>query len=208
MYDVVGWLDLGSFFEIRRNVAVVSPWMIGGVIGGMIAAFATIFKKEWAPVTAPIYAVLEGLFIGGISSLMELQFSGIVIQAAALTFGTLAMMLFLYQTGLIRATERFRLGVIAATGAVALVYFVSIVLSFFGVNASMIYGNGLMGIGFSLVVVGIAALNFILDFDFIETGVRYRVPKYMEWYAGFALMVTLIWLYVEFLRLLSKLRER
>ncbi len=202
-----GW-TWGLFFKSGGNAAVVSPWMIGGIIGGLVAAIATIFKKEWAPITAPIYALFEGLFIGGISSIMESSFPGIVIQAAGLTFGTLAMMLFAYQSGLIRATEKFKLGVIAATGAIALVYFVTFIMSFFGVYASFVYGNGLFGIGFSLVVVGIAALNLIIDFDFIENGAKYRVPKYMEWYASFALMVTLIWLYIEFLRLLSKMRSR
>lgn len=190
------------------NPAVVTPWMIGGAIGGFIAAMATIFKQEWAPVSAPVYALFEGLFIGGISSVLETQFPGIVIQATCLTFGTLAMMLFAYQTGLVRATEKFKMGVFAATGAVALVYLVSLVLSFFDVYPSFIYGNSLASIGFSLVVVAIAALNFIIDFDFIENGARNNVPKYMEWYGAFAMMVTLIWLYIEFLRLLSKVRSR
>jgi uncharacterized YccA/Bax inhibitor family protein len=202
-----GW-TWSLFAKSGGNPAVVTPWMIGGAIGGFIAALATIFKKEWAPVTAPIYALFEGLFIGGISSVLEAQFSGIVIQAASLTFGTLAMMLFLYQTGLVRATEKFKLGVFAATGAVALIYLATLIMSFFGFNPSFIYGNGIAGIAFSLIVVGIAALNFIIDFDFIENGARYSIPKYMEWYGGFALMVTLIWLYIEFLRLLSKARSR
>lgn len=202
-----GW-TWGLFAKSGGNPAVVTPWMIGGAIGGFVAAMVTIFKKEWAPMTAPIYALFEGLFIGGISSIMEVQFSGIVIQAAGLTFGTLAMMLFLYQSGIIRATEKFKMGVVAATGAVALVYIVSMVISFFGIYPSFIYGNGIGGIVFSLIVVGIAAMNFILDFDFIENGARNNVPKYMEWYGAFAMMVTLIWLYVEFLRLLSKMRSR
>lgn len=202
-----GW-TWGLFAKSGGNPAAIAPWMIGGAIGGFIAGLVTIFKKDWASVSAPVYALFEGFFIGGLSSILEAQFPGVVIQAASLTFGTLAMMLFCYQTGLVRATEKFKLGILAATGAVALVYFVSIIISFFGVYPSFIYGNGLGGIVFSLIVVGIAALNFILDFDFIEQGARHYAPKYMEWYGAFALMVTLVWLYVEFLRLLSKMRSR
>lgn len=190
------------------NPESVTPWLFLGAIGGLITAFVTIFKKEWAPVTAPIYALLEGLFIGGISALFEAQYPGLVFQAVTLTFGVLAMMLFFYETGLIKPTEKFKLGVIAATGAVALIYFVSIIFSFFGVNFGFIFGSGVMGIGFSLIVVGIAALNLILDFDVIEKGAQAGAPKFMEWYGAFALMVTLVWLYIEILRLLSKVRSR
>ncbi len=164
-----GW-TWSLFAKSGGNPAVVTPWMIGGAIGGFIAALTTIFKKEWAPVSAPIYALFEGLFIGGISSVLEAQFSGIVIQAAGLTFGTLAMMLFLYQSGLVRATEKFKLGIFAATGAVALVYLVSLVLSFFGVNLSIIYGNGPVGIGFSLIVVGNRRLEFHHRLRFYRAG--------------------------------------
>lgn len=190
------------------NPAVVTPWMMGGLFGGLIAAFVTIFKKEWAAYTAPIYALLEGLFIGGISAIFEASYPGIAMQATLLTFGAMAMMLFLYKTGIIQVTEKFRMGIFIATGAVGLIYFVSIILSFFGIQIPFIYGGGLFGIGFSLVVVGIASFNLILDFDFIEQGARRGVPKYMEWYGAFAMMVTLVWLYLELLRLLSKLRER
>lgn len=202
-----GW-TWGLFAKSGGNPAAVTVWTWVGVIGGTVAAFATIFKKEWAPVSAPVYALFEGLFIGGISSILEAQFQGIVIQAAGLTFGTLAMMLFLYQSGIIQATDKFKLGIVAATGGVALFYLISIVLSFFGIVPSFLYSSGIAGIGFSLFVVAIAALNFILDFDFIENGARANVPKYMEWYGAFAMMVTLIWLYIEFLRLLAKVRSR
>lgn len=197
-----------KFYEAGANPAAVSVWLWVGLIGGMIAAFATIFKPVWAPMTAPAYALLEGLFLGGISATFEVQYPGIVIQATGLTFGTLAAMLFAYQSGLVQATEKFKLGVMAATGGIAIVYFISIVLGFFGVNLSFLYGSGMFSIGFSLFVVVIAALNFVIDFDFIEQGSKRGAPKYMEWYGAFALMVTLIWLYIEFLRLLSKLRER
>jgi uncharacterized YccA/Bax inhibitor family protein len=181
---------------------------VGGAIGGFIFAMITIFKKTWAPVTAPIYAFLEGLFLGALSSTLEMRFPGIVIQAVALTFGTLFALLMAYKSGLIKATENFKLGIVAATGGIALVYLATIVLGFFGINIPYIHGSGTIGIGFSVFVVVIAALNLVLDFDFIENGAEYGAPKYMEWYASFGLIVTLVWLYIEILRLLSKLSSR
>lgn len=184
------------------------PYIWGGAIGGLVFALVTIFKKEWAPVTAPMYALTEGFFLGAISAIFEHRFPGIVMQAVMLTFGTLFALLFAYRSGLIKATENFKLGVVAATGGIALVYLVTIVLGFFDVRVPYIHESGLIGIGFSLFVVVIAALNLVLDFDFIESGVEQNAPKYMEWYAAFGLMVTLVWLYIEFLRLLSKLQSR
>jgi uncharacterized YccA/Bax inhibitor family protein len=184
------------------------PWMIGGVIGGLIAAVVTIAKKEWAPVTAPIYAALEGLAIGGLSAVLEAQYHGIVLQAVALTVATLICMLVAYRTGLIKVTAKFRMGVVAATGAIALVYLVTIALSFFHVTVPFVFGGGTLGIIISLVIVAVAALNLALDFDFIEQAASAGAPKYVEWYAAFGLMVTLIWLYLELIRLLSKLRQR
>ncbi len=181
--------------------------LIGG-IGGFITALVTIFKKEWAPVTAPIYALLEGLVMGSISAMYEMRFHGIVIQAVGLTFGVLFALLLAYRSGFIRATENFKLGVIAATGGIALFYVGELVLGFFGIHFAAINGSGGIGIGFSVFVVVIAALNLVLDFDFIERGAESNAPKYMEWYAGFALMVTLIWLYLEILNLLAKSRRR
>ena len=168
----------------------------------------TAFKKTWSPVTAPIYALLEGLFLGALSSMMEQRFPGIVIQAVGLTFGTLFALLFAYKSGLIRATENFKLGIVAATGGIMLVYMATIVLGFFGIGIPYIHGSGTVGILFSLFVVVIAALNLVLDFDFIETGAKMGAPKYMEWYGAFGLVVTLIWLYLEMLRLLAKLASR
>lgn len=188
--------------------AGVGTLAIGGAIGGFIFAMITIFKKTWAPVTAPIYAILEGLFLGGLSSFFETLYPGIVMQAVALTFGTLFALLVAYRSGLIRATENFKLGVFAATGAIALIYLATFILGFFGVSIPYIHGSGTIGIIFSLVVVGVAALNLVLDFDFIENGADAGAPKYMEWYAAFGLMVTLIWLYIELLRLLAKLNSR
>jgi len=184
------------------------PWVMGGLIGGLITALVTIFKKNWAPFTAPLYALLEGLVLGGISAYFEKSYPGIAAQAVGLTFGTLFVMLFAYKTGVIRATERFKLGVIAATGGIAVFYLIAMVLGFFRVNVGILYSSSPGGIAFSLVVVVIAALNLVLDFDMIETGVRRGAPKYMEWYGAFGLMVTLIWLYLEMLRLLAKSRRR
>jgi uncharacterized YccA/Bax inhibitor family protein len=185
------------------------PWMIGGLLGGFVVALVTIFKKTWSPFTAPIYALLEGLALGGISALLELRYPGIAIQAVGLTFGTLFVMLLAYKTGVIRATERFKVGVIAATGGIMVFYLIGMVLRvFFHFQVPVIYGGGMWGILFSLFVVVIAALNLVLDFDMIETGVNGGAPKYMEWYGAFGLMVTLIWLYLEILRLLAKARRR
>jgi uncharacterized YccA/Bax inhibitor family protein len=184
------------------------PYLAGGAIGGLVLALVTVFKKEWSPVTAPLYAIVEGFFLGAISAMYNHMYEGIVLQAVTLTFGTLFALLFAYRSGLIKATENFKLGVVAATGGVALVYLASMVLGFFDIKIPMIHESGVIGIGFSLVVVVIAALNLVLDFDFIESGVDAGAPKYMEWYGAFGLMVTLVWLYLEFLRLLAKLQSR
>jgi uncharacterized YccA/Bax inhibitor family protein len=183
--------------------------MLGiGIIGGLIFAIATIFKKTWAPVTAPIYAVLEGLALGGISAMYEARFQGLPMQAVGLTFGTLIALLLVYRAGIIKVTDKFRLGVVAATGGIAVFYLLTIVLSFFHVSVPFMYNSSPLSIGISLFVVVIAALNLVLNFDFIENASRVGSPKYMEWYAAFGLMVTLIWLYLEILSLLAKLRSR
>ena len=188
--------------------ASVQLLMLGGAIGGLIMAMVTIFKQQWAPVTAPVYALLEGLFLGAISAQYSYVYDGIAIQAVALTLATCVCLLMAYRSGLIRATEKFKVGIVAATGGIFLVYMASMLLGFFGVQIPGIFGNGLIGIGFSLFVVVIAALNLVLDFDFIERGAQNRAPKYLEWYGAFGLMVTLVWLYIELLRLLAKLRDR
>lgn len=184
------------------------PWMMGGLFGGLIIAFVTIFKKNWASITSPIYALLEGLVLGGISAIFEKSYPGVAFQAVGLTFGTLFVMLLAYKTGVVRATQGFKIGVIAATGGIAVFYLVEMALSLFHVQVPAINGSGPWGIAFSLFVVIIAALNLVLDFDMIESGVRMGAPKYMEWYGAFGLMVTLIWLYLEILRLLAKSRRR
>lgn len=193
---------------IQGNMTAVNGYMIGGGIGGFIIALITIFKKTLAPYTAPIYAVLQGLLLGGISAMLNEKFPGIVLQAVALTFGTLFALLFAYRSGLIKVTENFKLGVVAATGGIFIAYLLSFILGLFGVNIGFMHSNGPVGIIVSLVIIVVAALNLVLDFDFIENGAESGAPKYMEWYAAFGLMVTLIWLYLEFLRLLSKLSSR
>jgi uncharacterized YccA/Bax inhibitor family protein len=180
----------------------------GGIIGGFIVAIATAFKQTWAPYTTPLYAALEGLGLGGISFMFEQAYPGIVAQAVFLTFGTLGALLFAYRSGIIRATENFKLGVFAATGGIAIVYVLSFVLGFFGISVPLIHSSGTFGILFSVFVVVIAALNLVLDFDFIEEGAERGAPKYMEWYGAFGLLVTLVWLYLEILRLLAKLQSR
>ena len=197
-------------FLTTRDPSAVAPYITVGAIGGIqgfIVALVTIFKQSWSPMTAPLYAVLEGLFLGAISSMLELRFPGISIEAVGLTFGTCICMLLAYRSGLIRPTQKFMIGIVAATGGIMVVYLVTMVLGFFHVNVPLIYGSGPIGILFSLVVVTVAALNLILDFNMIEEGARRGAPKYMEWYGAFGLLVTLVWLYLEMLRLLTKLRD-
>ncbi|HEU5340635.1 Bax inhibitor-1/YccA family protein [Edaphobacter sp.] len=194
-------------FMQTRSAATVLPYLWIGLIGGFVVALVVTFKKTWAPVGAPVYALLEGLALGSISSVLELRFPGIAIESVALTFGTLLVLLLVYRTGIIRVTDKFRLGVIAATGGIALFYLAEIALGFFGIHFNSINGSGIVGIGFSVFVVIIAALNLVLDFDFVESGVTAGAPKYMEWYGAFGLMVTLVWLYLEIFRLLTKTRS-
>jgi uncharacterized YccA/Bax inhibitor family protein len=202
------WNQYYGALEPSQAAGDISLWVLGGAIGGFIMALVTIFKKSWAGVTAPIYALLEGLLLGGLSATFEARYPGIVVQAVGLTFGTLFCLLVAYTSRMIKVTQNFRLGVFAATGGIAFFYLASFVLGFFGIRIPYIHESGLIGIGFSLVVVVIAALNLVLDFDFIEQGALHGAPKYMEWYGAFGLIVTLVWLYLEILRLLSKLRSR
>lgn len=199
------WFMWSLFFQ-GNSLLIPLFWV--GLIGGFITAVVTVFKKEWSPVTAPVYAGLEGFVLGGISSFLEAAYPGIVIQAVALTLGVLLALLLIYKSGLIKVTDNFKLGIFAATGAVALIYLVSFIGSFFGWQIPLIHESGPIGIAFSVIVVSIAALNLVLDFDFIERGARNGAPAFMEWYAAFGLMVTLIWLYIEILRLMTKLRSR
>lgn len=194
------------------NLGIGDPraytWIMVGVFGGGITAFATIFRPTWAPVTTPLYAALEGLALGAISATFEARYPGLVSQAVFLTFGTLGALLMAYRSGLIAPTENFKLGVAAATGGIALVYVVGMVMSLFGASIPLVHSSSMLGIAFSVFVVAIAALNLVLDFDFIEQGAARGAPKYLEWYGAFGLLVTLVWLYLEILHLLSKLQER
>ena len=196
-------------FMETRDIGQVAPMLVIGLIGGFIVAIITTFKRQWAPVTAPIYALLEGMVLGGVSAMFDLRYPGIAIQAVALTFGTLAALLLAYSSRVIKVTQKFQLGVVAATGGIALFYFLQMILGFFHVPfLSSVNGSGTIGIVFSVIVVAVAALNLVLDFNFIEQGVNYGAPKYMEWYGAFGIMVTLVWLYLEILRLLAKMRDR
>jgi uncharacterized YccA/Bax inhibitor family protein len=199
-----GWV-WNVYFTSHRSDDVMG-YLLVGTFGGLILATITIFKKTAARFTAPAYAVLEGFAVGGISAIYEASHPGIAIQAVGLTCGVMACMLVIYRAGLIKVTDNFKLGLVAATGGIALLYIIDIVLGFFGHPVAMIHEGGTWGILFSLFVVLIAALNLLMDFDFIAQGVAARSPKYMEWYSAFGLVVTLVWLYLEILRLLAKRR--
>ena len=188
--------------------AAALSWLWIGLVGGLVTALIIIFKNDWAGPLAPLYAACEGLALGALSAFMERRFPGIVFQAVLLTLGVLATMLVIYRTGQIKATNGFKRGVIAATGAICLVYLVTLALRAFGMPVSFMHSTGPLGIGISMVIVVVAALNLVLDFDMIEQGAKNGAPKHMEWYGAFGLLVTLVWLYVEILNLLSKLNRR
>jgi uncharacterized YccA/Bax inhibitor family protein len=201
-------LIAAAAFVWNSPLSVAYPLVLVGLVGGLVMALITVFKNTAAPFTTPLYALFEGLLLGGVSKMYEMKYEGIVINAVGLTIGTLAVLLAVYSTGLIRPSENFKLGIVAATGAIGVVYLVSMVLGFFGKSVPYIHGSGPIGIAFSLFVVGLAAMNLVLDFDFIERGAAGNAPKYMEWVGAFGLIVTLVWLYLEILRLLSKLQGR
>ncbi|MDE2197208.1 MAG: Bax inhibitor-1/YccA family protein [Gammaproteobacteria bacterium] len=196
-----------SRFFASHDPASVMPYVIGGVIGGLIFGIATPFKPNWAAITAPLYAICEGFVIGGVSAMFEMRYPGIVIQAVALTLAVAFGMLILYRTGVIKATPWLYKMVGAATLGVVIFYALTWLVSMFHVDISMIYGHTGLSIGISLFIVAIAAFNLILDFDMISKQATAGAPRYMEWYGAFALMVTLIWLYLEILRLLSNSRR-
>ncbi|HEY9515272.1 MAG TPA: Bax inhibitor-1/YccA family protein [Gemmatimonadaceae bacterium] len=189
------------------NPAIVGPAVLVGALGGLAVSFVAIFKPSTAPYTAPLYAVLEGLALGAISAIYEVRYHGLPVMAVGLTLMVALGMLLSYQTGLIRATDTFRRVIISATGGIMLFYLLSIGMRFFGVQMPLINDAGPLGIGLSVVFTAVAALNLVLDFDLIERGAKQGAPKYMEWYGGFALLVTLVWLYLEILRLLGKMRR-
>ncbi|MCH1547781.1 MAG: Bax inhibitor-1/YccA family protein [Flavobacteriaceae bacterium] len=200
-------LIFSAYYTFSAEMSYMIPV---GIFGGLIIAIITIFKKEWSPITVPIYAILEGLALGSISFYFDEKYNGIVIQAIGLTLCILASLLIAYRSGIIKATENFKLGIFAATGGIFLIYLVSFIMSFFGTSFSVLSPNNssLMSIGISLFIVVIASLNLVIDFDFIEEGAEKGAPKYMEWYGAFGLLVTLIWLYLEILKLLAKTRNR
>jgi uncharacterized YccA/Bax inhibitor family protein len=186
----------------------VGGWVMAGGIGGFILALITMFNKKNAAIWAPLYAVFEGLFLGGISAMFANIYEGIVMRAVILTLGVMFTLLFMYKSRMIKVTQKFRAGVMAATLGIAAAYFFSFILGLFGMDMSFMYGGGTFGIIISLVIVGVAALNLLLDFDFIEKGSQAGLPAYFEWYGAFGLMVTLVWLYLEILRLLAILQGR
>lgn len=198
----------GAFYQGKN----VLPWIIGAVIVGFILALVTSFVPKYAAYLSPAYALVQGVFLGGISSYYDFAFAekapGIIMQAVLLTFGVVIAMFLLYRFQIIKATEQFKTGVIMATGGIALFYLLAIVLRLFGIPIVMLHEGTTIGIVFSFFVVAIAALNLILNFDMIERGVQMGAPKYMEWYSAFGLLVTIIWLYLEILRLLSKFAGR
>jgi uncharacterized YccA/Bax inhibitor family protein len=211
---ILGATAAWSWNATASNSMAYGMVTISGIVG-FIVAMVTIFKPTLAPWTAPIYAALEGVFLGAISLAVELRyggadgkFGGIALQAVSLTGGVLCIMLFLYATRIIRVTQQLTMAIMAATGALCFFYLITILLSFFGVSVPFVFGSSPIGIGFSLFVVGLAAFNLLLDFDFIEKMAQREAPKSMEWYGAFGLMVTLVWLYLEILRLLTKLADR
>lgn len=212
---ITGWWTWQHFMQgvaaggPALGISAVQPFLWGGLIVGLVMAFASTFKPNWSPITAPLYALAEGTALGGISAIFEFRYHGIVLQAVMASVGVLVVMLVLYRTGVIKVTNKFRMGVVAATGGILLLYLVQWGITAFTGYAGMsfINGGGVLGIGFSVLVVGLAALNLVLDFDLIERGAQQGAPKYMEWYCAFALMVTLVWLYMELLRLLGKSRQ-
>jgi uncharacterized YccA/Bax inhibitor family protein len=201
----VGWVAVA---EPEPGVLVLPAMAIVGAIVGFVAVIITMFKPLWSHILGPVYAVGQGLFVGAISRMFDAQYSGIVLQAVGTTLAVFGVMLFLYRTRVLRVTNKFRRIVIGATLGVAALYLVSFVVSFFGVNVSFISSSSGFGILFSLFVAGLAAFNLALDFDFIEQGEKMALPRRMEWFAAVGLLVTLVWLYLEVLRLLAKLRER
>ncbi len=187
----------------------VYPYAMVGCFGGFVVAMIIIFNPTTAPFLSPIYAGLEGLALGAISAGFEAKYPGIAIQAGGATFGVLAGLLLIYMTGLVRPSQNFALGLLAAMFGILVVYFLDILLQAFGAGyVPVVHGNSWASIGFSAFVVIIAALNLVLDFDFIEKGVENKAPKYMEWYGAFGLMVTLVWLYLEIIRLIAKARSK
>lgn len=198
------------YYNLAQDTATMFMWI--GLIGGIISGIAISFKPTWAPYLAPAYGLLEGFFLGGISAMFNAMFAakypGLIMQAVGLTFGVAIAMFLLYNFKVLKATERFKSVIISATVGIGIFYLISIVLRMFGVDMPFMYDSSALGIGISLFIVAIAALNLILDFDMIERGAEAGAPKYMEWYGAFGLLVTIVWLYIEILKLLSRFANR
>ncbi|MCG8476768.1 MAG: Bax inhibitor-1/YccA family protein [Cytophagales bacterium] len=205
---IASFAALYTYAQTFQAAESINAFIFGGAIAGFIIALITVFTPKWSPFTAPIYALCEGLFLGGISAMFEAQFPGIVISAVMGTFGVMLSLLFLYASRIIRVTSKLRMGILAATGGVFFVILIGWILSLFHVNIPFLFGGGTSALIFTGIVAVIAALNLLLDFDMIEQGYSYGFPKYMEWYCAFGLLVTLIWLYLEILRFLALLRNR
>jgi uncharacterized YccA/Bax inhibitor family protein len=210
-FAVFGWfqVDQTSFVDPQGQTVDTTSfptwtWLVG--LGAVGLGIVTVFKPTWARVTSPVYAAGIGVFLGAISAVYNIAYNGIVLQAIMLTAGVFLFMLFLYATRIIRVTKKLAMGIVAATGTIFLVYVVTWIWSLFTGYRPLIWDSGPVGIGISVVIVGVAAFNLLLDFDFIERGSQAGLPKGIEWYAAFGLLVTLVWLYLEVLRLLSKLR--
>jgi len=201
---------VGSAYYSWTNISIANILLIPSLFISLIVAIITIRNKHWSPTTVPIYAVLQGIFLGVISNMFNSMYEGIVITAVSYTLCILFALLSIYRLGLIKATENFKLGIAAATGGIALLYIINFVMSFFGSGIPLMNVNNasMMSIGFSVFVIIIAALSLVVDFDFIEEGAEKGAPKYMEWFGAFGLMVTLVWLYLEILKLLAKLNSR
>ncbi|MCL6523586.1 MAG: Bax inhibitor-1/YccA family protein [Thermoflavifilum sp.] len=199
-------------WNLAYKGAPLGGWVAGGAIGGFITALIIIFKQNWAPYLAPAYGLLEGLFLGAISAMFNAKMASVapyfVMQAVLLTFGVALAMYLVYVSGIIKVNNQFRTIVFAATGGIALFYLAAMILHWFHIDIPFINQSTPAGIIFSLVVVAIAALNLVMDFDMIFTGAQMGAPKYMEWYGAFGLMVTIVWLYLEILRLLAKIYSR
>ncbi|MFM2393997.1 MAG: hypothetical protein RLZZ546_1979 [Bacteroidota bacterium] len=203
-------LILFGILMLTATISFMMPsslLLIAGGIGGFIAVLVSSFKPHTSPIAAPVYAAFEGLFIGTLSAMYGAMFQGIVLNAASLTLATLLLMLLLYKYKVIKVTQKLRAGIMIATAAIFVVYLISFILRLFHINVPYIHQGGAIGIGFSVFVIGLAAMNLLLDFDNFEEAARQRAPKYMEWFCGLGLLVTVVWLYIEFLRLLAKLRE-
>jgi uncharacterized YccA/Bax inhibitor family protein len=202
-------LILGAIMLLTASVGYTyaSPlFMWGGAILGLVTVIAASFKPEWSTFLAPLYAALEGFFVGSVSMIYAAAFfPGIIFQAVTLTMAVFFVMLFVYKMGIIKVSEKFRSGVIMATGAIFLVYIVNFALSFFGINLPFLHEGGMMSIGISLVIIGVASMNLLLDFDNFDKGEKFGAPAYYEWFFAMGLLVTLVWLYIEILRLLSML---